>query len=47
MEKDFIKDPVPNEDPPIFKSWNQMYAFVLVFHVFIITILYILTKMYS
>ena len=37
-----------NEDsPPIFKSWNQMYIFVLVLHAIIITLFYIFTHTYS
>ncbi|MEM8907030.1 MAG: hypothetical protein AAGD05_04215 [Bacteroidota bacterium] len=33
--------------PPIFKSWNQMYAFVLVLHALIICLFYFITKTYS
>ena len=38
----------PKEDaPPIFKSWNQLYAFVLTLHTFIIALFYWITKIYS
>ena len=36
-----------DDSPPIFNSWNQLYAFVLIFHAIIITIFYIITKTYS
>ncbi len=35
------------EKPPIFKDWNQLYVFVLVMHVVVITLFYILTKAFS
>lgn len=39
----------PEEEgkPPIFKSWNQMYAFVLILHAVIITLFYLFTHAYS
>lgn len=41
----------PNEQqedsPPIFKSWNQLYIFVLVLHALLITMFYIFTHTYS
>jgi len=40
--KKFKEDP-----PPIFKSWNQMYAFVLILHVIIISLFYLMTEAYS
>jgi len=33
--------------PPIFKTWNQMYAFVLIVNVILIIIFYIITQTYS
>lgn len=37
-----------NEDkPPIFKTWNQMYAFVLALHVVIIGLFYWFTKAFA
>ena len=36
-----------NDTPPIFKTWKQMYIFVLVLHAVIITLFYLLTKTYS
>ncbi|MEM6966454.1 MAG: hypothetical protein AAF573_16945 [Bacteroidota bacterium] len=42
MKKDQAEPP-----PPIFKTWNQMYAFVLILHFVLITVFYILTETYS
>lgn len=36
-----------DERPPIFQSWNQMYAFVLILHAIIITLFYLFTQAYS
>ena len=36
-----------DDPPPIFKTWNQMYLFVLICHALIITLFYLFTKMYS
>lgn len=33
--------------PPIFKTWEQMYVFVLVFHALLITAFYTFTKAFS
>ncbi|NRA48821.1 MAG: hypothetical protein HRU12_06785 [Phaeodactylibacter sp.] len=33
--------------PPVFKSWRQLYLFVLVLHAIIITLFYWFTKAYS
>ncbi|MFK8007221.1 MAG: hypothetical protein AB8H03_12665 [Saprospiraceae bacterium] len=33
--------------PPIFKTWNQMYAFVLILHFVLLSVFYYLTKIYS
>lgn len=33
--------------PPIFRSWDQLYAFVLILHAFIILLFYLFTKYYS
>ena len=35
------------ERPPILKSWNQMYALVLILHAIIITLFYLFTQAYS
>jgi len=35
------------ELPPIFKTWNQLYAFVLILHAIIIFLFYLLTQAYS
>lgn len=41
-------EPVDQENgPPIFKSWNQMYAFVLIMHAIIILIFYLFTQAYA
>ena len=40
----------PDQDegkPPVFKSWNQVYAFVLIMHAIIITLFYLFTQAYS
>lgn len=38
----------PHEDgPPIFRNWNQLYAFVLILHAILLTLFYLLTKAYS
>lgn len=37
----------PEPPPPVFKTWNQLYAFVIILHAFIIALFYIFTKMYS
>ena len=42
------QDPSEQESgPPIFKSWNQMYAFVLILHAFIILLFYLFTHAYA
>jgi hypothetical protein len=33
--------------PPIGRTWQQMYIFVLVFHAVLITVFYIFTKSFS
>jgi hypothetical protein len=33
--------------PPVFKTWNQLYVFVLVLHAIIITLFYLFTLAYS
>lgn len=41
-------DPKDDENgPPIFKSWNQMYAFVLILHAVIILLFYLFTHAYA
>ena len=36
-----------DDKPPIFKTWRQMYIFVLVFHAFVIALFYAFTLAYS
>ncbi len=36
-----------DEKPPIFNTWNQMYAFVLILHAVIILLFYLFTNAYS
>ena len=36
-----------DDKPPIFKTWRQMYIFVLVFHTLLIAAFYAFTKIYS
>lgn len=42
-------EPTDNQEdrPPIFRSWNQMYLFVLVLHAIIIFLFYLFTQAYS
>jgi len=42
-----MKNQQKESPPPIFKTWNQMYIFVLILHFLLITTFYILTKKYS
>ena len=35
------------DKPPIFQNWNQMYAFVLIMHVIVISLFYWITKAFS
>ena len=42
-----MKDHQQEPPPPIFKTWNQMYAFVLILHVLLITAFYFFTEAYS
>lgn len=46
-EKDVVEYDNQDDRPPIFRSWNQMYIFVLVLHAIIITLFYIFTETYS
>lgn len=41
------KNNPPHESPPLFKTWEQVYAFVLILHAFIIALFYFFTKIYS
>jgi hypothetical protein len=42
------QEPLEEESgPPIFKSWNQMYAFVLILHAIIILLFYLFTHAYA
>lgn len=43
-EKDLLED---DSKPPIFKSWNQLYWFVLILHAVLIFIFYLFTEYYS
>jgi len=36
-----------DQPPPIFKSWQHFYAFVLTVHVAVISLFYWFTKMYE
>ena len=39
---------LPDEErPPIFRSWNEMYIFVLVLHAIIISLFYFITQTFS
>ena len=35
------------EGPPVFRTWNQVYAFVLILHALIIIAFYLFTRAYS
>jgi len=35
-----------NDRPPVFKTWNQLYAFVLILHCVILFLFYLLTQSY-
>ena len=37
----------PNERPPVFRTWSQVYGFVLILHAIIIALFYLFTKHYS
>lgn len=37
----------PDEQPPLFSSWNHIYAFVLILHAFILVLFYLFTHAYS
>jgi len=36
-----------DDQPPVFKTWNQTYTFVLVLHALIIALFYFLTHAYA
>mgnify|MGYP006265943881 CR=1 FL=1 len=44
---DSIKPEEEDGRPPIFRTWNQMYAFVLILHAVIILLFYLFTQAYS
>lgn len=46
-EKNVVEQDHQDNHPPIFRSWNQMYLFVLVLHAIIIALFYIFTETYS
>lgn len=35
------------DQPPIFKTWTQLYTFVLIVHAIIIALFYFFTKIYQ
>lgn len=37
----------PEDSPPVFRTWNQLYAFVLVLHIIIIALFALFTAYYS
>ncbi len=39
--------PLPEGEVPVFRTWNQLYAFVLILHALIIVLFYIFTQRYS
>ena len=41
------KEQFDESRPPVFKTWEQLYAFVLLLHVFIIFLFWLFTKSYS
>ncbi len=40
-------EPPPEPPPPLFRSWNQMYAFVLILHALLILLFYLFTQYYA
>lgn len=38
---------VEDDAPPVFKTWNHVYAFVLILHALIITLFYFFTHAYA
>lgn len=36
-----------DDRPPVFRTWNQVYAFVLVLHAIIIMLFYLFTQAYA
>lgn len=47
VKMEIEKTDYKEEAPPIFSTWNQLYAFVLVFHALLITAFYFFTQAYS
>ncbi|MEL7119188.1 MAG: hypothetical protein AAFO07_07105 [Bacteroidota bacterium] len=49
MSTEPTPDEIDEQDnfPPFFKTWNQMYAFVLILHALIILLFYWFTQAYS
>jgi hypothetical protein len=39
--------PPPEGEPPVFKTWKQLYAFVLILHAIIILLFYLFTQRYA
>ena len=42
-----MTQPLPDDHPPVFRTWNQVYGFVLLLHVLIISLFYLLTQSYT
>lgn len=40
-------NPLADDKPPIFQTWNQVYAFVLITHLVIIALFYLFKVTYS
>ena len=38
---------IPEEEPPVFKTWPQVYAFVLILHVIILLAFYVFTQYFA
>ena len=38
---------MPEEKPPILKSWNQIYLFVLIFQIVLVILFTLFTKKYA
>jgi hypothetical protein len=48
MENNQIKQPDKQEEqPPIFSSWNRLYAFVFFNLIFLIILFYLFNKIFS
>ncbi len=45
LDQDQLRE--EDERPPVFRTWNQVYAFVLILHAVIIALFYLFTRAYS